>query len=143
MARTSRVRVRVESHRAVVVDAIRKAMRAKVYLMGKAVERQLKEHVLVGPRTGKWYRKPGTGQMYQASAPGEPPALRLGDLRRSYQVGKLEEEPGRVQVKVGSPLEHAPILQHKMNRPHLDTALDLARPEIEKILKGDWERDGK
>ena len=42
--------------------------------------------VLRGQRGGKIYRKPFTKKAtYQASAPGEPPAVRSGTLRRSWQ----------------------------------------------------------
>ena len=36
-------------------------------------------------RSGKVYRKPASNKTYTASAPGEPPALRTGDLR---QIGR-------------------------------------------------------
>lgn len=36
-------------------------------------------------RSGKVYRKPASNKTYTASAPGEPPALRTGDLRRSFR----------------------------------------------------------
>jgi hypothetical protein len=35
-----------------------------------------------GIKTGRMYRRPGGG-LYQASAPGEPPAIRSGELLRS------------------------------------------------------------
>lgn len=139
MAR-GKTRVRVVSNRAVVVDAVRKAMRAKVYLMGKSVEKKLKLEVLVGERSGRWYRVPKTKRMYQASSPGEPPARRTGDLARSYKVGSLKEEPGRVSVQVGSALGYAPILEDVagLNRQHLEPAVNLAKPELAQILKGEW-----
>jgi|GEM_PF-3159978 len=133
-------RVRVVSNRAVVVEAVRQAMRRKVAAMGIEVRKTLQLEVLVGNRTGKWYRVPGTKKRYQASREGEAPARRTGDLARSYKTGPLEETPGRVQVKVGSALEYAPILQDPdgLNRPHLDTAVELARPKLEQILRGEW-----
>lgn len=137
MAR-SRPRVRVVSNRAVVVDAVRKAMRKKVAGMGIEVRKTLQLEVLVGERTGKWYRVPKTKRMYRASRPGEAPARRLGDLARSYRMGPLEETAGRVSVKVGSALEYAPILQGPMDRPHLDVAVELAQPRIRQILRGEW-----
>lgn len=133
-------RIRVVSNRAVVVEAVRQAMRRKVAAMGIEVRKTLQLEVLVGNRTGKWYRVPGTKKRYQASREGEAPARRTGDLARSYKTGPLEETPGRVQVKVGSALEYAPILQDPdgLNRPHLDTAVELARPKLEQILRGEW-----
>lgn len=45
---------------------------------------QVKE-VLRGQRSGKRYRVPGTSKFYTASAPGEPPASRTGNLRQSFK----------------------------------------------------------
>lgn len=134
----SKTRWRVVSNRAVVVEAVRQAMRRKVAAMGIEVRKTLQLEVLVGQRSGRWYRVPGTSKRYQASSPGEAPARRTGDLARSYKTGPLEETPGRVQVKVGSALEYAPILQGPLDRPHLDTAVELARPKLEQILRGEW-----
>lgn len=132
------MKVRVESHRAVVIAAVNQNMRRKVYAMGTTLREKLLTEVLVGERTGKWYRKPGGKGMYRASAPGEAPASRTGDLRRSYKVGPLEVTPGRVPVPVVSALEYAADLELDMDRPHLSTALDLAGPDFERILSGDW-----
>lgn len=41
--------------------------------------------VLRGQRHGRRYRVPGTEQYYTASAPGEPPAVRTGAFRMSWQ----------------------------------------------------------
>ncbi len=134
--------VRVVSNRAVVVNAVNQAMRRKVMAMGVEARRTIVNEVLVGERTGRWYRKPKGKGMYRASAPGEAPASRTGDLRRSYKVGKLEVEAGRVQVKVGTALEYAEYLEHGTNhmhsRPHLEPALRLAEPRLRQILAGDW-----
>lgn len=132
------VRVRVESKRATVITEVNKVMRRKVAAMGVEYRRTLAEEVLVGQRSGRMYRVPGTNRMYRASRPGEPPASRTGDLRRSYKVGNLEEHAGRVQVKVGSALDYAEYLEHNMNREHLEPAAELAKPRLEAILRGEW-----
>ena len=41
--------------------------------------------VLRGQRGGRRYRVPGTKRYYTASAPGEPPAVRTGAFRLSWQ----------------------------------------------------------
>lgn len=41
--------------------------------------------VLRGQRGGRRYRVPGTKRHYTASAPGEPPAVRTGTFRNSWQ----------------------------------------------------------
>lgn len=81
--------------------------------------------VLRGPRSGEEYRVPGTQRTYTASAPGEPPASRLGDLRTDYAAEKQNGE----SWFVGSRLEYARHLElgaRKANlrpRPHLSVAL--------------------
>lgn len=69
--------------------------------------------------TGRWYksrgvrsrlRRKGTKrrvtQMHQASAPGEPPAPDIGELRRSIGI----DEDGAT-LRVGTPLRYAPALE--------------------------------
>lgn len=139
MAKPS-VRTRVVSNKAVVINAIDKAMKRKVMAMGVEGRKTLLTEVLVGQRTGRWYTLPGTKgrKKWRASRPGEPPATRLGDLRRSYKLGKLEVSPGRVQIKLGNNLVYAPILEGPMDRAHLEPALRLAKPKFEQILMGEW-----
>ncbi len=43
-------------------------------------------NMVSGKRSGHTYRVPGTGATYTASAPGEPPARRTGDLARSFDL---------------------------------------------------------
>ncbi|HUW57736.1 MAG TPA: HK97-gp10 family putative phage morphogenesis protein [Planctomycetota bacterium] len=95
-------------------------------------------NVLSGARSGRTYRVPGTRRTYTASAPGEAPAQRLGDLRRSIRV-QPRIEPGRVQARVGSDLEYAVYLEYGTRtmqpRPHLRIAYERARPRIEAIFR--------
>lgn len=134
----ARPRVRVVSHRAVVIDAVRQAMRRKVAAMGVETRRTVVNEVLVGERTGRWYLVPGTTKLYRASRAGEAPATRTGDLRRSYQVGRLKETAGRVQVQVGTAIPYGPILEGPMDREHLGLGVRLAEPGLRQILMGDW-----
>jgi hypothetical protein len=48
---------------------------------------------LTGQRTGKRYLVPGTSVTYQASAPGEPPASMLGNLRKYISAGNVFTKP--------------------------------------------------
>lgn len=139
MARKTRLEVNLESRRGVVMTALNKTIRGKVYLMGQAVHRKLLLEVLVGERTGNWYKVPKTNRMYRASAPGEAPATRTGDLRRSYRVGDVEQdEHGQTHVRVGSDLPYSAPLELDMNREHLEPAVELAKPDIRNILDKDW-----
>lgn len=74
---------------------------------------------LTGPRTGRWYTLPpqahvnpltGKRMMYQASAPGEYPAERLGDLvdTLDYFVCRMGDN---VVLTIGSPMYYAEKLE--------------------------------
>ena len=89
-------------------------------------------------RTGRRYKKPGTNVWYTASAPGEYPALRFNDLRRSYRVKNISPS----EVQVGSDEEHSLILEkkpvNKGGRPHLKRSLDEAKPAMLAKLAQRW-----
>lgn len=123
--------------------------------------------VLSGQRSGKVYKKPGThgkgrsratrellgeyghrlkgGQLYRASAPGEAPARRTGDLRKSF-APYTRISPGRgkgltATAGIESNLEYADILENGIGiarRPFRDAIIERARPEIEKIFSGPY-----
>jgi phage gpG-like protein len=67
-------------------------------------EREVKKK-LIGPRTGRMY---GT---HQASAPGEPPALLDGDLRKSITHDGPTWSGDEISGEVGSSLEKAALLE--------------------------------
>lgn len=58
--------------------------------------------VLRGQRTGRRYRVPFTKKTYQASAPGEPPAVRTGMFRLSWGTHVHVERSGRKYRAVSS-----------------------------------------
>ncbi|AWN24006.1 hypothetical protein DKM44_12830 [Deinococcus irradiatisoli] len=71
--------------------------------------------------------QPGTGRQYgkhRSSSPGEPPAVDLGDLRRSISAVKIG--PGHWQV--GTNLAKAPLLE-------LGTRYIKARPFFRPVLE--------
>lgn len=92
---------------------------------------------LRGKRSGKVYRVPATNRTYRASAPGQAPASRTGDLRTSYRFIVKRSE-----ALIGSPLHYAPKLEkgtRKMApRPHLRVAYQNNRQAIINALRGDW-----
>jgi hypothetical protein len=93
--------------------------------------------ILRGPRTGKVYEIPGTNREYTASAPGEAPATRLGDLRTSYRFILKKNE-----ALIGSPLHYALDLEKGTYRikprPHLTKAFVKNRKAILSHLEGPW-----
>jgi hypothetical protein len=97
---------------------------------------------LSGERSGRTYKIPGTNRTYVASAPGEAPASRLGDLRRSVDKSPVERIDGEYAGSVGSPLDKSVMLElgtRRMGaRPSLQPAIEDAREEIHKILSERW-----
>ena len=93
-------------------------------------------------RSGKVYRKPHTTATYTASAPGEPPALRTGDLRRSWRplpyaemvAGEKRYTPG-----IHTDVKYAPMLQDGTKkiapRPFVDPIKQAAWPEVKQIFE--------
>ncbi len=66
-----------------------------IYLKGKIKKK------LTGNRSGRVYRVPGTKTLYTASAPGEPPASRLGTLRNSIIFRINKDLSDTVEARVG------------------------------------------
>lgn len=94
--------------------------------------------------SGRTYRKPHSKATYTASAPGEPPARRTGNLRMHWN-GQVKSEGstagGGVQIiaELESQEKYAGYLENgtkKMAaRPFVDKIKEKATPEIEKIYK--------
>lgn len=97
--------------------------------------------VLSGKRGGATYRKAGTkGASYTASAPGEPPAVRSGTLRRQWRPGVEGGSGGggvSIRPTIYSDTPYAAYLEfgtRKMAaRPFKDKIIEEAKPEIIKI----------
>lgn len=117
--------------------------------------------VLKGERSGKVYHKPGThgkatkatralkkdyghklrgGQLYRASAPGEAPANRTGNLRMHWSgdVNVKDNPSGGVTVDavLESQEEYASCLEEGKGmepRPFVEKIKEKAEPEIRKI----------
>lgn len=67
----------------VTVEKIRQQVEARSYQAANEL-RTSALYILRGQRSGRSYRVPGTRRTYQASAPGEPPAVRTGIFRLSW-----------------------------------------------------------
>ena len=97
-----------------------------------------------GPmRTGQEYPIPGTKATYVASAPGEPPAVREGRYRDSWQFSPAVNVDGMIRAAafsdeavgghaLGDILEHGTMYMEP--RPHIGRALDKVLPEIKKMV---------
>lgn len=57
----------------------RRGIREALYDIGEIVSGEIRRSILIGPKTGRLYRRPG-GRIHRASAPGEAPATDTGAL---------------------------------------------------------------
>lgn len=96
--------------------------------------------ILRGQRSGRVYRRPFSSSKYTASAPGEPPAVRSGDLRRSWRQKTASEGTGKgltVKPAITTDVKYAPILDDgsgKMtSRPIEEPVIEAAKPRIKQI----------
>lgn len=88
-------------------EAKSRAFRAATELRNSALT------VLRGQRSGRVYRRPFSSSKYTASAPGEPPAVRSGDLRRNWRQRTASESTGKgltVKPAIATEVKYAPIL---------------------------------
>ena len=98
--------------------------------------------VLKGQRSGRIYRKPFTKYAtYTASAPGEVPARRTGNLRMHWngQVknGNISEGGATIVAELESQESYAILLENGTSkiepRPFVEKIKEKAMPEIQKI----------
>ena len=105
--------------------------------------------VLKGQRSGKVYKKPGGGT-YRASAPGEPPARRTGNLRLHWngnvEAGtssgqgisvKLQLES--METKYNDYMEHGTPGGMIAPRPYVDRITEKATPDVVAIYSESYE----
>lgn len=97
--------------------------------------------VLKGQRSGRKYRKYPYKSTYTASAPGEPPAKRTGNLRMHWngRVKRGDSSNGSMTViaELESREEYADYLENGKGmepRPFVDRIKEKAVPEIKRIL---------
>lgn len=97
--------------------------------------------VLKGQRSGRVYRKPYSRATYTASAPGEPPARRTGNLRMHWngQVKSENSSGGGIAVvaELESQESYAGYLENGTSkmaaRPFTEKIKEEATPEIKRI----------
>lgn len=97
--------------------------------------------VLKGQRSGRTYRKPFSRATYTASAPGEPPARRTGNLRLNWN-GTVEGSAASgggiaITAVLESQEKYAGYLENGTSRmaprPFKDRIAEKAAPEIKRI----------
>lgn len=98
--------------------------------------------VLKGQRSGRRYRKYPYKTRYTASAPGEPPARRTGNLRMHWngqvESGKSPRGGNMVTAVLESQEKYAALLENGTSkvapRPFAEKIKEKAAPEIRRIL---------
>lgn len=138
------------------VHSAGKSIRAKVSEMTADINRQVisrgtravnalrnaELEVLKGQRSGRIYRKPHTkSATYTASAPGEPPARRTGNLRLHWngtvKTGSASKGGVEVIAELESQEAYAGYLENGTSkmapRPFVERIKEKAQPEIAKI----------
>lgn len=125
-----------------VDDTVKKVNREAASRGTRAVNaiRNAELEVLRGKRSGRVYRKPHTKSHYTASAPGEPPARRTGNLRLNWN-GTVESSNTGSGLRVTAVLEsqerYSTYLENGTRRmaprPFKQPISEKAMPEIERI----------
>jgi len=123
-----------------VMTKIKKEQKKRATQVALEAESDIKE-VLRGGGSGREYYIPGTGTTYRASSPGEPPAVRLGELLGSI-AHFIEEDSNAVHAIVGTPKEHGLHTEFgTMNmaaRPWLRPTMKKHQNKYKAIYAGRW-----
>lgn len=124
------------------VDSIKHQMKARSYQAANEL-RNAALIVLRGQRHGRVYRVPGTKRHYTASAPGEPPAVRTGAFRLSWQpkarisgnqyVSSIESNIKAGKYILGEILENGTPGGRMAPRPHHERIRKKAESDIVRI----------
>lgn len=91
-------------------------------------------------KSGEEYRIPGSNRTYTASAPGEFPAIRTGQLRSGIRFKQNNESDG-VAVHMGTNVDQGIYLEGEDGnglRPWLSKGINEYDPRLKEVLGGDW-----
>jgi hypothetical protein len=91
---------------------------------------------MLEPKTGRIYRIPGTSETYQASAPGEYPAVRTGDLWTSLTA----QQTGPTEFTFGTSIEYAKYLEGNSTEPGIRPFIEKTVSEAEHLVKQEMTR---
>lgn len=118
-----------------IPDKIEEGAAEGLEALGLIVQNHARESVLKGPKSGRSYKKPGSGVVHRASAPGEAPASDTGTLVRSI-ISEVQRAALEVIISAGT--VYAKMLEYgtrKMAaRPFMLPALDKIRDKAADIL---------
>lgn len=133
---------RLASKSKIVADIARNEVEKALFASGAMVEKEAKESIASGQKTGRVYRRGNV--THQASAPGEAPATDTGRLINSINVRPVQGELS-VEVKAGGGIvKYARMLEFgtaKMAaRPFLFPALEKNKARIKKRIESALDR---
>lgn len=132
--------IQVTSNLPRTIQALKQTATARMVEATHAVRTQTLE-TLTGKRTGRRYRIPGSIRTYIASAPGEPPAQRLGELRQSIKTeveGKGENIVGRVGTEKDSGAMLEVGTKNIAARPWLRVSFEKSEDRVREIFSRIW-----
>jgi HK97 gp10 family phage protein len=133
--------IKFDSNMDKAIAKIREGSKEAATRAGIRGEELVKEK-LTGERSGRTYTVPGTNTTYTASAPGEPPAQRTGQLRQNITWTVNQLFSGNYEAVVGTDLKYGPWLEFGTNfmkaRPFLRPALKENEKELKNIMGGRW-----
>ena len=144
----SDVKISVSAIAGKAIEEIKHEMERRSYLAANEL-RNASQMVLRGQRNGRRYRVPNSKVYYTASAPGEPPAVRTGAFRMSWQPSAYVDNGSYVSrvssdVQVGTRRKYilGDLLENGTSRmaprPHQQEIVDKATPEIVKIYSKNY-----
>lgn len=130
----------IEKVVATSIDKVNKQVLSRAHRISNEL-RNSELQVMSGQRSGRIYRKPHSKATYQASAPGEPPAVRTGTLRRSFNPGVEGTPSGKsytVKSFIKTDLKYATYLENGTSRtaprPFKERILEKSEPRIKQIM---------
>ena len=86
---------------------------------------------MTGQKSGRVYKIPGTDRTYQASAPGQAPAVRTTFLRTSITINPVNKY--EYVISIAAP--YGKILEFQMNRPFAIPASEKAWAVFTGVVK--------
>lgn len=144
------------------VEDVKMQVEARSYTAANELRNSSLE-ILRGARSGRRYKVPGTyrrqrdkvsgkmknGRYYTASAPGEPPAMRTGNFRRSWHPTALKNGDtfisrveSNLQIKIGTLgqiLEEGTPGGQMAPRPYQEKVLKHAEPKVVRIYSAPYD----
>lgn len=138
MANTSTFQVTVDFDK--FKNALAKEIKIRTIESANLVHAYILRTKLSGERSGRLAKIPGTNRYYRQSLPGQPPATRLGDLRRSLAKSNLSSNRGKHVIHVGTNIDYAVDLERPQNpsrkRPFLESGFRESKDSLVRM----WNR---